>query len=244
MEPSRQQIQNSEERMRIRTEYERRRSLTTEDNRYSFFNPAYQFEIYQRQKATTDFLRKLGIRSLVDKKLLEVGCGRGDILFEYMTLRMPTPALYGMDLLPERVAYAHNRFQTANILNGEAENLPYKDNTFDLVVQYTVFSSILSDAMKSQVASEMLRVLNKSNGLILWYDFWLNPSNPQTRGVRPDEIRRLFPGCTFHFRKVTLAPPLARRTVKVSWILSEILEKLTILNSHYLVAIRPDSSRL
>src|SRR5262249_16638099 len=100
------------------------------------------------------------------------GCGRGDIIFEYLTFRMTADYIYGLDLLPERVAYAHNRFPSANILNGEAENLPYKDNTFDFVVQYTVFSSILSDSMKSQVAREMLRVLNKTNGLIIWYDFW------------------------------------------------------------------------
>jgi ubiquinone/menaquinone biosynthesis C-methylase UbiE len=232
--------QNREEQTRIRTEYEGRHSVATEDNRYSFFNPAYQFEIYQRQKATTALLRKHGIRSLADKKLLEVGCGRGDILHEYLTFRMQAHTLYGMDLVPERVAYAHNRFPTANILNGEGDNLPYKDNTFDFVVQYTVFTSILSDSMRSQVASEMLRVLNKSNGLIIWYDFWLNPSNRQTRGITPTEIRQLFPGCTFDFRKITLAPPLARRTVKVSWILSEMLEKLTVLNSHYLVAIKPN----
>jgi ubiquinone/menaquinone biosynthesis C-methylase UbiE len=237
MEPSRQE--NSEERDRIRAEYERRRSLSVEDNRYSFFNPAYQFEIYQRQKATTALLRKHDIRSLADKKILEVGCGRGDIMFEYLTFRTPAACLYGLDLLPERVSYAHERFPTANILNGEAENLPYKDSAFDFVMQYTVFSSILSDSMKSQIASEMLRVLNKSHGMIIWYDFWINPSNRQTRGVTPSEIRQLFPGCTFDFRKITLAPPLARRSVKISWILSEVLEKLTALNSHYLVAIKP-----
>ena len=75
--------------------------------------------------------------------------------------------------------------------------------------------------------------------MILRYDFRLNPTNPQTRGTRPKEIKRLFPGCAFEFHKITLAPPLARRVVPVSWMLACGLERLTIFNSHYLVAIHP-----
>jgi len=84
----------------------------------------------------------------------------------------------------------------------------------------------------------MLRVL-KPNGIILWYDFWLNPTNPQTRGIRPKEIRELFPNCNFEFHKITLAPPIARRIVPLSWGLALFLEGLKIFNSHYLVVIRP-----
>jgi len=71
------------------------------------------------------------------------------------------------------------------------------------------------------------------------YDFRLNPTNPQTRGILPGEIKRLFPNCSYQFNRITLAPPLARRIVPLSWILAYGLERLTIFNSHYLVAIRP-----
>jgi len=73
------------------------------------------------------------------------------------------------------------------------------------------------------------------------YDFWLDPTNPQTRGIRPGEIRRLFPNCQYIFRKITLAPPLARRIVPLSWGLALFLESLGIFNSHYLATIRPES---
>ena len=105
-------------------------------------------------------------------------------------------------------------------------------------MQFTVFSSILDGEVKGDVANEMLRV-TRPGGVILWYDFWLNPSNPQTRGIRPAEIKRLFPNCSYEFHRITLAPPLARRIVPISWILAYGLERLTIFNSHYLVAIRP-----
>jgi hypothetical protein len=90
-----------------------------------------------------------------------------------------------------------------------------------------------------ELAGELLRVLRRPGGVILWYDFWLNPTNHQTRGIRPAEIRRLFPGCRFACRRVTLAPPLARRLGPVSWTLGSLLEQVGLLNSHYLAAIRP-----
>ena len=84
----------------------------------------------------------------------------------------------------------------------------------------------------------MLRAL-RPGGLILSYDFWLNPTNKQTRGLRPKEIRRLFPNCACEFHKITLAPPIARRLAPLSWGLCYLLESLKIFNTHYLAAIRP-----
>ena len=78
--------------------------------------------------------------------------------------------------------------------------------------------------------------------MILSYDFWLNPTNPQTRGIRPAEIKQLFPNCHYEFHRITLAPPLARRLAPVSWGLCLFLESLKIFNTHYLVAIRPNTN--
>jgi len=58
-------------------------------------------------------------------------------------------------------------------------------------------------------------------------------------GIRPAEIRELFPGCQIQFRKITLAPPIARKLAPVSWGLCYLLESLKIFNTHYLAAIRP-----
>jgi hypothetical protein len=83
----------------------------------------------------------------------------------------------------------------------------------------------------------MLRVVRPS-GMILSYNFWLNPTNPQTRGIRPKEIRECFPNCRVEFHKITLAPPITRRIAPHSWLLALFLESLQLFNSHYLVAIR------
>ena len=55
---------------------------------------------------------------------------------------------------------------------GNAAALAFPDATFDLVVQSTVFTSVLDATMKHQMAAEMLRVV-KDDGVILWYDYYV-----------------------------------------------------------------------
>ena len=146
--------------------------------------------------------------------------------------------LHGIDLLIDRLNLAQKRLPGSNFSNADGQSLPYPSDTFDLVLQYTAISSILDDDIRQNIFADMLRVL-KPDGMILSYDFWLNPTNKRTRGLRMSEIRSSFPGCMIDYQKITLAPPIARRLVPVSWLLSAFLEKLTILNTHYLVTIRP-----
>ncbi len=143
-------------------------------------------------------------------------------------------ALAGIDLDPGRAAACAARFPGADIRAGDASHLPWESGSFDVVFQSTVFSSILDPAMRRDVAGEMLRVL-APGGAIFWYDFFMdNPANPNVKGVRRREIATLFPGCRVDLRRATLAPPLARRVVPVSWTLAAVLESLRVFDTHYL----------
>jgi len=225
--------------VRLREEYAGRKWRQAGSDIYSPLNAAYLYAIHQRQRDTLHLLKKAGISSFNKLRLLEIGCGKGGVLLEYLTYGANPDQLHGIDLLPHRVESAHARLSHLPLACADGRFLPYRRNSFDVVFQYTAFTSILDDKIRAAIAQEMLRVL-RSNGVILWYDFWFNPTNPQTRGIRPAEIRRLFPSCVFDFRRVTLAPPLARRLVPFSWIAAALVEKLLIFNSHYLVAICPD----
>jgi hypothetical protein len=107
------------------------------------------------------------------------------------------------------------------------------NESWDMVLLFTVISSVPNRSIQSQIASEVLRVL-KPRGAILWYDFWLNPLNPDTVGITRSRLQELFPGCRLMLKRVTLAPPLARRVARVSWSLCWMLEALPFLRTHYM----------
>ncbi|MBI5296398.1 MAG: class I SAM-dependent methyltransferase [Chloroflexi bacterium] len=223
---------------RIRQEYASRADRLRGSDLYSLFNPAQLFTIQQRQRNIAKYLRKHGFYPLVDRSILEVGCGAGRVLLETLSFEASSQSLHGTDLLFDRLKHAHQVVANLPLTNADAQNLPYASQSIDLVMQLTVFSSILDKNVRSQVAREMIRVL-KPGGLILFYDFWLNPTNQQTCGILPLEIKRLFPDCKYEFHRITLAPPIARKLAPISWGLCLFLEGLGIFNTHYLSIIRP-----
>jgi SAM-dependent methyltransferase len=225
-----------DDQTRLKEEYADRARRLAGSDLYSPFNAAHLFMIQSRQRAVLRMLRRHGITSLAGKRVLEVGCGGGSVLHEWLGYGVEARDLHGAELLLDRLHDAHGWLPHLPLACADGRRLPYASNAFDVVLQSTVFSSILDESIKPAVAREMLRVL-RPGGLIVWYDFWLNPTNPQTKGIRPDEIRRLFPGCEYAFQRITLAPPILRRLVGVSWTLCAMLESVRVLNTHYLVGI-------
>lgn len=209
--------------------------------KYSLFNAGQLFLIQQRQRAVLELLRREKLAPLAGQRILELGCGSGGVLREFLWYGAAPASLHGAELLDWRLAEAKTATPQLPLVNADGQRLPYRDACFDLVAQYTVFSSILDAQVKRRVAAEMRRVVRPA-GLILWYDFWINPLNAQTRGLRKAEIRALFPGCQFAFRRITLAAPLARWCAPYSWLACYLLERLRLFNTHYLVAIRPLSA--
>jgi ubiquinone/menaquinone biosynthesis C-methylase UbiE len=223
---------------RLKKEYAAREIRLLGDDRYSFLNPAYLFMRHQRQRIELAILKKNIVMDCKEVKVLEIGCGRGGILKEYLLYGIKPVRLFGTDLLLDRAIDARQSLSQVPISCADAQDLPYSKGSFDIVLQYTVFSSILDVKIKKNIAKEMLRVL-KPNGFIVWYDFWINPQNKQTKGIGIKEIKDLFPGCAYQFYKATLAPPLARTLVPISWEISVLIEAMRIFNSHYFSVIRP-----
>jgi SAM-dependent methyltransferase len=90
-------------------------------------------------------------------------------------------------------------------------NFPSRTRSFDLVLAYTIFSSILDRVMAANVASEITRVLRPGGGIV-WYDFRCDsPSNRNVRGIGADGVRRLFPELHGELASLTLLPPVVRR---------------------------------
>jgi ubiquinone/menaquinone biosynthesis C-methylase UbiE len=221
----------------ILAEYERRRREIPAD----FYSPLRLPNLFihtQRKRSLLHLLRKENIATLSGREILDVGCGSGAWLLDFLLWGATPERLCGIDIDEHEIAEAARKLPRADLRVGNAAALPWPDDHFDIVVQATLFSSILDAHFKETIAGDIVRV-TKPGGLILWYDLRLNnPRNPAVRGIGARELRRLFPGCPIRLKRMTLLPPLARKVVPVSWTAAMLLEVVPLLRSHILAIIR------
>ena len=90
------------EEKRIHDAYARRRSGFL----YSRFNRAYLFMVQERELRLLDLLARYGFGQLGGRKILEIGCGNGDLLRDFIKWGARPENLVGVELIDERVADA------------------------------------------------------------------------------------------------------------------------------------------
>ena len=146
-----------DEIIRIKDVYAKR-DVLGKGKLYSIFNPSALFHVQQRERAIISLLKQNRSDDLSNKRILDMGCGTGNVLRDFIRYGASPKNLCGFDLLPDRIALAKERSSShIDFLCGNAENLPYVSASFDIVLLFTVFTSILDTAMKKNVASEALR---------------------------------------------------------------------------------------
>jgi SAM-dependent methyltransferase len=228
------------EAARIRAEYARR----AVELPASLYEPSRVENVFLHQsveRAALAALTRAGMLPIADRRILDVGCGDGEWLIDVTRWNADPARVSGIDLVPARVSRARKRMPALDIRLGDASDLPWDDDEFDIVLQSMTISSILDLDSRRAAAREMARV-TRPGGIVLWYDFFVNPVNRNVRSVRKSEIRRLFPGFALDLRRTTLAPPLTRRLVPVSWATASVLAATHLLDTHYLATLRkPDS---
>ncbi len=150
-------------------------------------------------------------KDLSKVQFLEMGAGAGANLPFFSKLGIKNEHIYANELQEDRALELKTNFPEVTTLLGDALQLKY-ENKFDIAFQSTVFTSILDTAFKKKLADKMWD-MTKPGGIILWYDFTFdNPNNKSVKGIKKDEIKRLFNRSTkIEFAKVTLAPPIGRR---------------------------------
>jgi SAM-dependent methyltransferase len=205
---------------------------------------AGRFQFQERERQVLQLLDRHGLMPLSGKRILEVGCGTGKWLRDLIAWGADPENVCGIELLPASATRARRLCpQSVSIECGNAAAMRFDAGSFDLVLQATVFTSVLDAEMKQAMAAEMLRIL-RPGGLILWYDFFVrNPRNPYVQPVGKGEIRRLFPGCSVKLRRVSLAPPLVRLLAPHSWLACSLMARIPLLCTHYLGAVRKQAVR-
>jgi SAM-dependent methyltransferase len=205
---------------------------------YSPLRPEVWQAQQERQRVLIALLRAHAPKPAAELKLLEIGCGHGDNLLELLRLGFDPAHLLGNELLPERAAVARQRLPAATaLLPGDAAHIAIEAGSLDIAYQAMVFSSILDDAFQQRLAAAMWSWL-RPGGAVLWYDFTVNnPRNADVRGMPLARVRALFPAGKIDARRVSLAPPIARRVVRVHHAAWRVFNALPLLRTHVLAWI-------
>jgi ubiquinone/menaquinone biosynthesis C-methylase UbiE len=207
-------------------------------SRWDLRNAGNQLVLGERRRLAKKLLNEAGWIPLGSRQALDVGSGGGSELAWLLELGGSPSSLVGVDLLPDRVAAARAAYPQIEFHAGNAEHLDFADGRFDLVMAFTIFSSILDEAMARNVAAEIYRVLRAGGGL-LWYDFrYNNPANRNVRGVTARRVHELFPKLEGELHTLTVLPPLVRRLGPFARTAYPLLSSAPPLRSHLLGLLR------
>lgn len=230
----------SDDAASIALRYARRRAA--DPLRDDASRPEVAHWLHERRAGLARMFDRAGWVDRGAKRVVEVGCGAGGNLRLLLDAGFASAHLVGIDLLGERIDAARAVLPADLQLDvGDAARAPIAPGSIDLAMQFTVFSSLLSDASRAALADAMWRWL-APGGAVLSYDFVVaaprTAGRAHVRGLGVRELRTLFPqGVVRHVDRVTLAPPLARAAARVHPRLIGVLDALPWLRSHRLVWI-------
>lgn len=90
-----------------------------------------------------------------DAKILDVGCGKGFLLYEFTQI-LPGATVAGLDVSRYAIENAKEEVRS-RLVEGSAEQLPWEDKSFDLVVSVNALHNLYNDQLWSAL-SEIERV--------------------------------------------------------------------------------------
>lgn len=126
---------------------------------------AYDQHTPVQQRVLQHLMQQIGQYSFApDATVLDIGCGTGRLM-ELLGQRVPNTALTGLDLAPNMLQQAAERLPaTVRLVQGDAEQLPFADSSFQLVLSSSTFQWL--DALPC-CFGEVRRVL-EPEGLFLF----------------------------------------------------------------------------
>lgn len=227
-----------DEAQQVVERYERRKKLD-QASLYSPLKADVYMGVQEKERALVRWIDCAGLEPVGSRRVLEIGCGSGSNLMQLIRLGFDPRNLVGNELLPDRAEAARYHVPEATrIISGDASELDLPKNSFDVVYQSTVFSSILDDGFQQKLSSRMWSLV-KPGGCVLWYDFtYDNPRNPDVRGVTLGRVKELFPHADIVSWRLTLAPPISRRVTRIHPCLYTVFNLLPFLRTHILCWIK------
>lgn len=214
------------------------KARSSADARYSINNPGNKYNYVHLFNGMEELL-KSAFPDLSQIKLLEVGCGELFWPEVFIEIGCHKENCYGTDILHQRMIKGHNKGRQTSAVTSSVLELPFQSNSFDLLCQLTLMTSIPNHTDRIEASREMMRIL-KPGGYILWYDFrFNNPKNPHTKAIGKNELHQLFAPLPVKLKTITVFPPLARKIPPAGVPLLKFINLFSMLRTHYLALIGP-----
>lgn len=143
----------------------------------------------------------------VPDSILDIGCGTGSLLKE-LSHMYPMAELNGLDISSEMLKRARLAAPSAKFVKSDVHELPYEDNSMDLVLCTASFHHYQNN---EKVMSEIYRIL-KPNGRVIildsirdpffiswmpYYWDWLDSKECYSKHLHQNEFYKLFKNAKF-----------------------------------------------
>ena len=138
--------------------------------KYDYCINSTPYEMYRFQEITKEILSHIPKRKGL--KILDLGCGTGEFVIKPLLNELEECEVRGMDFSKGMIKMASSRIPKGDFLVGDAHNLTFNNDIFDIVTSREVLEH-LSDP--KQTIREMNRVVKKDGYVIIstpsWFGF-------------------------------------------------------------------------
>lgn len=208
------------------------------ENRHSLLHTGNMLMVEERERYMAHLFRRAKIDSLEGLRFFEAGCAGGYNLRMFVQFGARPENVAGIDLDGAAVDHCRARASDIAVHHGSADAIPEADESFDVSLAFTLFSSVPSEEVSQGIADELLRI-TRPGGMILVYDMRRrSPSNPNVHPISNGDVRRWFAGYPVASRSMTLAPPAARLVGRYAPGLYGVFAAVPFLRSHAFHVIR------
>lgn len=181
-------------------------------------NPEVVFQTFAVDRANIAALRSIEI-DRTKARVLDVGCGNGASLLQFIRLGFKPSNLTGIDTDEERIAQGRAELPGIDFRIENADRLPFADESFDLVVESTMLGTLDSKPLLAGIASEMVRVTRRGGHIMLIDWRYSREGSGVKTAINPAMIKGLFSvGRTTSViarEPGMLVPPIGRRVSRV-----------------------------
>lgn len=191
----------------VRQSYQAR---ANDETRYNSLKPVVVAQAGERRNVLTRLISNHLHVALPDARILDVGCGDGRDLNEFLWLGASAELLAGNDLQDERLAVARRRVpETVKLESGDIRRTSFKPESFDLATLFVVLMTILDDETRADVCRHVFSLVKPGGLLVVSDPIIRNPRNPDVVRITESELVKTLGVEPVYKKRLYLLPPFS-----------------------------------